>query len=515
MPDIITTGAAKSPVGAKLYGQDSVGAPCVVTAASITSHEYRQKTPLVTFVDDDGDSAVWNRLKPVFDAAAVPCVVCIPSNYVNTAWSLTDTQLRALQDDGWEIASHSKSHPVFEDGVTTEQELIDELSLSKFELTAYGLNISSYVYPGGVSWERYAQLSRQYYRSAVVLGERTNIGPLHTWQLGRRHFGNGAFTLAQQKAAVDAAISSNAWLIFCTHADESTMNEQDLLDLAELITYIQTAAVPIVTLNDGMDVAGNLADFGYYPWQPSRSAGFATGPYNIIACDGGVATNPRTTLGIAPYVSALDQFTPSSVPSDFLMDKITYTTISYSGRIGFPDDLPGTLVTMRIKNIDGAGDDGTRQIYYAYDTIKSWERLWTVGSAWTAWEKNISVTNQTVILSALNAYTAADGITVFPLGQITLTTITPAGAADFPGAAYGLLETSRLYNTSTYSFQTYRTVVGSLIYRRSALTLTTWSDWVLTRATAQADSSAADLAALKVDFNALLAKLRLAGVMST
>ena len=38
---------------------------------------------------------------------------------------------------------------------------------------------------------------------------------------------------------------------------------------------------------------------------------------------------------------------------------------------------------------------------------------------------------------------------------------------------------------------------------------------LLKKQAAQADTTAADLAALKVDFNALLAKLRLAGVISS
>lgn len=38
---------------------------------------------------------------------------------------------------------------------------------------------------------------------------------------------------------------------------------------------------------------------------------------------------------------------------------------------------------------------------------------------------------------------------------------------------------------------------------------------LLTKAAAQADTTAADLAALKVDFNALLAKLRTAGVIAS
>lgn len=38
---------------------------------------------------------------------------------------------------------------------------------------------------------------------------------------------------------------------------------------------------------------------------------------------------------------------------------------------------------------------------------------------------------------------------------------------------------------------------------------------VITKQPAQADTTAADLAALKVDFNALLAKLRAAGILAT
>jgi peptidoglycan/xylan/chitin deacetylase (PgdA/CDA1 family) len=235
--------------------------------------QYRAKRTIVTFIDDDGDAAVLTRLKPLFDAKGVPCVVAIPSDYVGTPGHLTDAQLVSLQGSGWEIASHSKSH-FYADGSATESEIRAEMSLSKAALEGMGLSVNHYVYPGGHYTEPAARIARDYYGSASILGEYPNTGALRTWHLGRRHHGTG-FTLAAQQAFVDAAIAAKSWIIFVTHSNLATLSAEDLTSLGLLIDYIKAANVPILTVNDAHAEIGNLTDHGYYPWAPEAASRFA------------------------------------------------------------------------------------------------------------------------------------------------------------------------------------------------------------------------------------------------
>jgi peptidoglycan/xylan/chitin deacetylase (PgdA/CDA1 family) len=221
----------------------------------ILAPQYSSRKPLITFVDDDGHPEIWTVLKPIFDAAAVPCTIALVSNWVQNGDLLTAAQALALQANGWEIASHSKSHVYYDltPGATDDSVLISELNDSKSYLAGLGLNVNHFIYPGGFYNERYAQLARNYYRSASILGDWTNNGPLHTWTLSRRHFGGNSFTLAQQKAAVDAAIATNGWIIFVTHCYNGYWTGTDAADLAALIDYIKSKSVPIVTLNQAFN----------------------------------------------------------------------------------------------------------------------------------------------------------------------------------------------------------------------------------------------------------------------
>jgi hypothetical protein len=217
---------------------------------------------------------------------------------------------------------------------------------------------------------------------------------------------------------------------------------------------------------------------GFYPWTANQAAGFPANPYHIVGSDGETAVNPGTTTGVTAYVSALNAFTAASVPTDFPSAKITYTTIDSTGKASFPGAQPGTLVTVRVGNKDGAGEGWTRQIYYAYESTVAYERAWT-GSAWSDWAQVIHSTETVSQITAADVHTANDAITAFGSNQITYTRITGAGSSTFPGPSAGTLITYRLATSASdlWARQVYQLYQSNTQYTRYWLGAA-WSAWV-------------------------------------
>ncbi len=67
--------------------------------------------PLITFVFDDGNDTDYLLGREIFlEQGAVACSA-ITTDWIDTPGHLSVDQIRGLRDAGWEIMSHTVSHP--------------------------------------------------------------------------------------------------------------------------------------------------------------------------------------------------------------------------------------------------------------------------------------------------------------------------------------------------------------------------------------------------------------------
>jgi peptidoglycan/xylan/chitin deacetylase (PgdA/CDA1 family) len=131
----------------------------------------------VTF--DDGYRSVFTTALPILARLGVCGTVFVPSGFVGAgvaAWSGTDCwvgtaherelapmtwdELRALRDAGWEIGSHSRTHPRLLS--ISDGELADELRSSRAEIEHHlGGSCLSIAYPYGESDLRVEEAARR------------------------------------------------------------------------------------------------------------------------------------------------------------------------------------------------------------------------------------------------------------------------------------------------------------------------------------------------------------------
>ncbi|HEX9021870.1 MAG TPA: polysaccharide deacetylase family protein, partial [Nitrospirota bacterium] len=168
--------------------------------------------PLLTFVFDDGNETDYTIAREVFaDEGAVACAA-ITTGWIDAGNHLTAAQIIALRDAGWEIMSHTVSHPNLRS--LTAAEIETELSKSKNALEALGVTIHNLVYPYNKSNEQVRQIARKYYRSGRGGGNEANGALIDPYEL--RSF-TSRQDLAKLERAVDRASAEKSWMIIYHH----------------------------------------------------------------------------------------------------------------------------------------------------------------------------------------------------------------------------------------------------------------------------------------------------------
>ncbi|UCF01309.1 MAG: hypothetical protein JSV14_13160 [Deltaproteobacteria bacterium] len=222
-------------------------------------------------------------------------------------------QLLELEAAGWEICSHSVTHPglpflplTYADETPAAPNSAErELEMSKIGFNDLGLNVQNFVVPGS-SWnDDLATLSARYYNSAASGGKYGNTLPLENrWWIRRKGVGT-SHSVSDITAWIEQEINDNKWLILIFHAIIET---EDLgyepwseTKLAELATWVEDQGISVVTQQRGLELSVfSYKDLLHTPVQPcrivdTRLAGGAIPPsgirsynvYGAVASQGG------------------------------------------------------------------------------------------------------------------------------------------------------------------------------------------------------------------------------------
>jgi peptidoglycan/xylan/chitin deacetylase (PgdA/CDA1 family) len=230
-----------------------------------TKEETSIKTPLVTFVFDDGFKSTYDRAFPVLNSSLFPGVTAVISlnavggytNYMNI------TELQTLQENKWEIASHSVTHPDLQ--LINDTQLDHELLDSKNTLWSNGFNVYNFVSPYG-SYNSHTQAHIMKYYDSDRSTQIKEIPPGNEYPLPGTNIWSNT-TPDEVKTWVDKAINNNSWLILVFHniADHPgedtpmwTEGEWRTDELAQIVRYIESKeSLRVVTLREGLAMSFN------------------------------------------------------------------------------------------------------------------------------------------------------------------------------------------------------------------------------------------------------------------
>lgn len=256
--------------------------------------------PLFTVTFDDTRLTAYTGWFPFFTNLGIVGSLAVCTKRPGTVEDpavMTWDQIHEMADAGWEIMSHSVNHIAFQ--TLTEEEARYEFAESKRVLQSHGFNPINFGWcvseEVGYDNER---ICREYYRSArgyynpVVNKDAVceiAFNPYNLKSAGERVDITTVEGMAWIKAQVDIAYNENRWLIWTGHSHWAEYETAML----ELIQYVQSKNIQIVTINEGLDLKGNYIDAGNK---------FSVGEYGvrIDEADGHalVARYRRTGVGI-------------------------------------------------------------------------------------------------------------------------------------------------------------------------------------------------------------------------
>ena len=247
-------------------------------------HVKSTRGPLVTIIADDGFAKDYTALKDMVDTvhetypeANIPCCIAIHHFCFDRPTGMTLEQALYSQNKlGWEYCSHVDGTALAT--LETEKEIRECILTAQKAYAKNGLRVNNIVYPQGSNDERVRRIAKEYYNcGATTQTGYTGADPrgvntgiigsfyLKRWALGALYSGHGegAGTFeGDYKLAVDRAIANNGWLIFMLHPAMSDHDETQQGYFVDTVKYIIKNNIPIVTLQQGLDIFGNAMECG-------------------------------------------------------------------------------------------------------------------------------------------------------------------------------------------------------------------------------------------------------------
>lgn len=265
---LIWTGSAMAPSAAQ--PGDAANSVSLGSQESVRAYDIDAQA-LVTISFDDASQTVYDAAFPILESHGIPATYYFITSYLTEPWK---AQLKDLENHGWEIGSHSRTHPHLE-GLDPAS-LVTELSQSKADLEAAGLAVSGFAYPYGTGYRDGAvlrEVKRHYsYARSVRTGLNTPI--IEQYALKAQTVTNST-AMGTMKGWIDQAIADRRWLVLLMHTVDETGSEYSIApaDLSELASYIQaqvdTGQVNAVTVREGVDRCTEPH------WNPIHDPGYA------------------------------------------------------------------------------------------------------------------------------------------------------------------------------------------------------------------------------------------------
>lgn len=172
----------------------------------------RGSVPLITFVFDDGNDTDYLLGREIFlEQGSVACSA-ITTDWIDTPGHLTIDQIRGLRDAGWEIMSHTVSHPKLTSLDAAQIE--DEFARSKATLERRGIPVRNVVYPKNMSNELVRKIARKYYRSGRGGTYAVNTADTDPYFLKSYSIKHDLIGLER---SIDRAYAGGSWIILYQH----------------------------------------------------------------------------------------------------------------------------------------------------------------------------------------------------------------------------------------------------------------------------------------------------------
>lgn len=332
--------------------------------------------PMVTFIDDDGRTELKQKWEPILKEKKNKLTVALVTNWLETKQSTVlqwDEIHKWEEEYGVEFVSHMHTHP--HASQLTDEQIDYEFKTARDILKRENLTYNIIVQPFGENTDSVRKISRRYARANFGIVDDINTIPYNTFRMKRVPLGEDTYnTFEQYKEKIDKTIQENGWLVFKSHSQYESFDENQIQLIKEIIDYCRKNDVLEVTLEEGLNLTGNLIDIGDYD---SKNMG---SDYYILDNNGKVHSKEESK----DYYSLKYNSVNFNTSIDEFKTETTSTTPIVGGNaVDFPKKSSGILMTFKHGNVSLS-----YQLYFAYDSDLIYKRRWdSKNKVWTKFVK--------------------------------------------------------------------------------------------------------------------------------
>ncbi len=217
------------------------------------------KTGIISLAFDDGYLTQYEIAYPLMEEYGFngTAYILAGKDTFESRELISFEQAKEMQNNGWEIGSHSVNHPCFTEINSSKMEM--EIKDSKNILSSNDLNISSFAYPSGCNNEVSKEIVQRYYDSARPLEwGYNNLISIKRYFLSSKWV-NKDDSLEELCSWVNHAKENNLWLILTFHyVGGSTPRHYDYPkdNFEEILNCINSSGIKVKTVKEVIDSYG-------------------------------------------------------------------------------------------------------------------------------------------------------------------------------------------------------------------------------------------------------------------
>jgi LPXTG-site transpeptidase (sortase) family protein len=225
--------------------------PSTTLSENVIIDDKEQKEGYVTFWFDDGLSSTYEIAYPLLTEKGWKAVTAVISNREVAQEKfdpdgdpvMTWDQVKELVDSGWEISSHTRTHPRLNE-ITEIEKLRDEIIGSKEDLEKMNFQVHSFTYPYGQNGRQSGQEmisdNYLYWRSSLK-----KINPVPAW----RHLTSFAISEEVEKEDLEKWVEEtkerNGWLVITLHGIvDNPVNTRDQFNM--VLNVVENSSLEVV-----------------------------------------------------------------------------------------------------------------------------------------------------------------------------------------------------------------------------------------------------------------------------
>lgn len=332
--------------------------------------------PMVTFIDDDGRTELKQKWEPILKEKKNKLTIALVTNWLETKQSTVlqwDEIHKWEEEYGVEFVSHMHTHP--HASQLTDEQIDYEFKTARDILKRENLTYNIIVQPFGENTESVRKISRNYARANFGIVDEINTIPYNTFKMKRVPLGEEKYTTFEQyKLKIDEAIEKNGWLVFKSHSQYESFNKNQIEIIKQIIDYCRENGVLEVTLEEGLDLTGNLIDVGDFDQKASGS------DYYILDNKGKVYSNTQEKNY---YTLRYNSVKFNTNIDEFKDESTSVLSVTGTNAIDFPGKSNGTLLTVKALPLALS-----YQLFFPYKNDIIYKRRWNDDNkTWTKFVK--------------------------------------------------------------------------------------------------------------------------------